>query len=98
MKESFEEYVKREVEDDLYGWTSKSNHIKRYDEIELQFIREMSLEEHGREPTEQEIEKHKTELTKLKYLVDSWIDEYFEKVEKEHEATKKARESEDSQA
>jgi hypothetical protein len=96
---SFEEYTKIKLEDELYGLTAKSKSMKDYEEKEIQFIRDMFVETNGHEPTEQEIEEQKIELMKLKYLVDTWIDEYFEKVEKEHEAEKeKARESIDSRA
>lgn len=84
-----EEYKNKLLEDDLYGFTSKSKDMKKYEEMELEFIRDMFKEENGRETNEKEIEEYKTELMKLKYLVDTWADEYFEKVEKEHEAEKK---------
>lgn len=95
---SFEEYKAKQFDDEMYGLTKKSRGMKKYDELELQFIKNLYLEKENREPTEAEIEEQKTELLKIKYLVESWMDEYFDKVDAEYalekeKATKKARKS-----
>jgi hypothetical protein len=66
----------------------KTASMKKYDKIELEFINDLFLEKYHREPTEEEIEEQKIELMKMKYLIETWIDEYFEKIEKEHELEK----------
>lgn len=82
----FDEYIKESKwKEENYP---KSKSMKKYDELEIKFIKDIWLETYGKEPTEEEIEDQKIELMKLKYLVESWMDEYFEKTEKEHELEK----------
>lgn len=85
-----EEYMNQNKwEDENYP---KSRNMKKYDEMELELIRKLFLEKHHRKPTEAEIEEEKIELFKIKYLIDTWIEEYFEQVKRDNDnsATKKA--------
>jgi len=84
-----EEYINQQKwEEDNY---SKSKNMKKYDEMERELICKLFLEKHHSEPTESEIEEEKIELFKIKYLIDTWIDEYFEQVKRDNDnsATKK---------
>ncbi|OQB05440.1 MAG: hypothetical protein BWY19_01022 [bacterium ADurb.Bin212] len=84
-----EEYINQcKWEEENY---SKSTNMKKYDELERELICNLFLEKHHREPSESEIEEEKIELFKIKYLIDTWIDEYFEQIKRDNEnsATKK---------
>ena len=84
-----EEYINHHKwQEDNY---SKSANMKKYDKMECESICKLFLEKHHREPTESEIEEEKIELLKIKYLIDTWIDEYFEQVKRDNDnsATKK---------
>jgi len=59
-------------------WGPESKQEKEFEELELKLILDIFSETYHRKPTEKEIEQQKIEITKLKYLVDCWIDEYFE--------------------
>ena len=77
-----DEYIKD------YNWKKefypRTRYDREYDKIELELLTEILVEAYGRQPTEEEIEEQKIELMKIKYLVKSWENEFFEQVEKEH--------------
>ena len=59
-----------------------------YEKLKVQVIRDNFFDAYGREPTEEEIEEQKIEVMKIEYLVESWEEEFFEKVKKECEEEK----------
>jgi hypothetical protein len=89
LPSDLEEYINQQKwEEENY---SKSANMNKYDKMERELICKLFLEKHHREPTESEIEEEKIELLKIKYLIDTWIDEYFEQVKRDNNnsATKK---------
>ncbi len=75
----FNKYVERALKSSLYGFQTENKIDRDYNELELLLIKETWQEAYGREPNEQEIEQQKIELVKMKYLVESWMDEYYKK-------------------
>lgn len=84
----FNKFIERSLDSSHFGFQTTNKIDRDFEELEIAFIKETWQEAYGREPSEQEIEDQKIELVKMKYLVDSWIDEYFEKIEKENELKK----------
>lgn len=81
--DEFKEYIEKSLETNQFKFQTENKVKRDYEELEIEFIRETWLETYGVEPTEEEIEYQKIELTKMKYLVDQWIDEYLDRIEKE---------------
>jgi hypothetical protein len=82
--ENFNKYIKRSLNSSLFGFQTINKIDRDYEELEIELIKETWRETYGRLPSEQEIEDQKIELVKMKYLVESWLDEYLEKTTMEN--------------